>query len=307
MLALLSLLGISLTGFGFLDFDDDDTAPDQPNPAPDDTGDSTDTGPDILTDSAPFPASAPDTPGADWISMDDAPGSNGYDHVMVGGQDDQNVMGSDGADYADGAGGQDVLQGGAGNDKLLGGTGDDRVFGGTGDDVLFGGAGNDAVLGGAGNDQINGGTGNDVLSGGAGDDSLHGMWGNNILDGGAGQDTLMGGRGDDVLYGRDPDAAEQDYLNGGSGNDHIIAGAGDIANGGAGADTFVIEAANGVVTVDDFNPDEDRLEVEYQGTVPVITTQLTDSGTDVMADGTTIAVLKGVTDFDPSTIGLLAR
>ncbi len=65
------------------------------------------------------------------------------------------------------------------------------------------------------------------------------------LVGGAGNDILLGGDGDDILEGGDGD----DYLDGGAGVNHLIGGAGndtlvvsvnDTAEGGEGADTFIL-------------------------------------------------------------------
>lgn len=84
--------------------------------------------------------------------------------------------------------------------------------------VLTGTAGDEMLTGGAGNDTISGGAGNDLLFGGHGDDLLLGGTGNDTLVGGAGRDSLRGGDGDDTLSVDDQDVAE----------------------GGAGADRFVI-------------------------------------------------------------------
>lgn len=84
--------------------------------------------------------------------------------------------------------------------------------------LLNGTAADETLTGGAGNDTISGGAGNDLLFGGRGDDLLLGGPGNDTLVGGAGHDTLRGGDGDDTLSVDDQ----------------------DIAEGGAGADQFVI-------------------------------------------------------------------
>jgi Ca2+-binding RTX toxin-like protein len=68
-----------------------------------------------------------------------------------------------------------------------------------------------------------------VIRGTAGDDSLTGTTANEHILGGAGNDTLKGGGGHDTL-------------DGGDGNDRIELGAGVVAVGGHGADTFVVEA-----------------------------------------------------------------
>ncbi|MBW8812209.1 MAG: calcium-binding protein [Caulobacterales bacterium] len=68
-----------------------------------------------------------------------------------------------------------------------------------------------------------------TLRGGAGDDLLVGTSGNDHILGGEGDDTLSGGGGHDTLEG-------------GAGDDRIELGEGVVAVGGAGADTFVVEA-----------------------------------------------------------------
>ncbi|MBJ7415868.1 MAG: hypothetical protein JHC88_10535 [Niveispirillum sp.] len=83
---------------------------------------------------------------------------------------------------------------------------------------LTGTAGDDMLTGGAGNDTLNGGAGNDLLFGGKGDD---------LLIGGPGDDTLVGGEG-------------RDTLKGGDGNDTLVVDSQDVAEGGKGADHFII-------------------------------------------------------------------
>lgn len=69
------------------------------------------------------------------------------------------------------------------------------------------------------------------------------------LDGSAGNDVLEGGRSGANLYGQ-------------AGDDVLVAGAeGGWLTGGSGADTFVINPAAGAVTVRDFTPAEDRLDL----------------------------------------------
>ena len=86
--------------------------------------------------------------------------------------DDDLIIGTDGADEINGGGGKDVILGDTGfftgsqADILKGGAGNDRLYGGLGTDVLFGGAGNDTLWGGGNTagagDQLHGGTGNDT-------------------------------------------------------------------------------------------------------------------------------------------------
>jgi VCBS repeat-containing protein len=80
----------------------------------------------------------------------------------------------------------------------VGGNGNDTLTGTKGADLLFGQNGNDTLTGGDGNDLLCGGNGNDTLSGGAGDDSLGGAIGNDRLTGGPGADYFSGGAGTDT-------------------------------------------------------------------------------------------------------------
>lgn len=84
---------------------------------------------------------------------------------------------------------------------------------------------------GDGGERLEGGAGHDLLVGGAGDDQLFG---------GAGADVLIGGEGDDYLDGGTAAAGEVDQLYGGAGNDTLVLGARVIAEGGEGADTFLL-------------------------------------------------------------------
>jgi len=88
----------------------------------------------------------------------------------------------------------------------------DQILGSDGAELIYGYAGDDILQGGAGDDTMDGGVGNDLLDGAAGDDILDGGLGNNTLDGGAGNDTLSGcnscntykfglGSGEDTIYG----------------------------------------------------------------------------------------------------------
>ena len=154
-------------------------------------------------------------------------------------------------------------------DLLIGGDDDVQLVGWHGNDTLEGGAGNDWFEGGAGADVIDGGGGDwnfasywtsDAgvtvnLAAGAGEggdaegDTLTGIIGvggsshadhlvgddvHNNLQGGDGDDTLEGGGGGDRLGG----GAGNDMLDGGVGNDYLVGGEGaDVLDGGAGYDT----------------------------------------------------------------------
>ncbi|MCC7268614.1 MAG: hypothetical protein IT546_14925, partial [Caulobacteraceae bacterium] len=82
-----------------------------------------------------------------------------------------------------------------------------------------------------GGERLDGGAGRDLLIGGAGNDQLYG---------GAGADVLIGGAGDDRLDGGTAQGDEVDQLYGGAGNDTLLLGPRVIAEGGEGADTFVL-------------------------------------------------------------------
>lgn len=84
-----------------------------------------------------------------------------------------------------------------------------------------------SLTGADGDDLLTGGAGNDTLVGGTGNDLLFGGYGNDLLIGGAGDDTLVGGNG-------------RDTLNGGDGNDTLVVDSQDVAEGGTGADRFII-------------------------------------------------------------------
>ncbi|HAW45854.1 MAG TPA: hypothetical protein DCX34_01225, partial [Roseovarius sp.] len=68
---------------------------------------------------------------------------------------------------------------------------------------------------------------------------------------------VAGTTGDDLLASQ---GAGADTLDGGAGDDILVAGPGDtVLRGGTGADTFVVSAESGRVTITDFSPGTDRL------------------------------------------------
>jgi VCBS repeat-containing protein len=84
--------------------------------------------------------------------------------VRVGGNGNDTLTGTAGADLLLGQNGNDTLTGLAGNDLLCGGQGDDTLSGGDGDDTMFGGMGNDRLTGGPGADRFSGGPGTDTAT-----------------------------------------------------------------------------------------------------------------------------------------------
>ena len=135
---------------------------------------------------------------------------------------DERILGTDGDDTIDAQGGSDTVFGDAGDDILSGGEGRDIIRGGSGNDTIRGNADGDLLLGDSGDDTIYGGEGNDLILGGTGNDTLYGD---------AGDDTLVGGLGDDSL------------------------------TGGTGEDTFLFAANSGNDTIEDFDKDNDTIDL----------------------------------------------
>ena len=188
---------------------------------------------------------------------------------LVGGAEDDVIIGLPGNDTLDGGAGNDSISGDAGNDTILlqDGFGNDTVAGSTGNDTIdasamtagvnltfsstFGNgsltSGSNALtftgverfIFGSGGDTVNGSTPAELIDGGAGNDSLAGGGGNDTILGGTGNDTLVGGVGSDVI-------------DGGDGNDLIVLFAGDggdTITGGNGTDTISMGLVSPAVTV----------------------------------------------------------
>lgn len=216
-------------------------------------------------------------------------GTSGSDW-LAGGDGDDLLEGGDGNDDLHGGLGDDTMRGGAGTDWIYGDDdygieGDDEIDGGDGDDSLAGQGGDDTVLGGAGNDTMFGGEGDDLLNGGTGNDWISGNAGNDTLVAGPGEDDLDGGAGDDLLQGSAGETAA--WLHGGEGDDTLQAGAGDFAEGGAGADLFVLdEPGTTVPTIGDFDGASDRLELRYEAAPdepePMVTLDHAEDGATVI-------------------------
>ena len=196
------------------------------------------------------------------------------------------ITGTDGADSLHGGILDDTIHGGGGNDTIDGGLGANQLYGDGGNDALYVSSGNAQMHGGDGNDILTSFTGNDTLSGDAGNDTLTAEAGDNMLDGGDGNDAMSAyGYGNNVLVG----GAGNDSLGAGDGNATIDGGAGDdvitigglagdgvahriqadggngndtfhfsltgssrldvVAHGGAGRDTFIVDAPLGNATL----------------------------------------------------------
>jgi len=94
--------------------------------------------------------------------------------VVLGGEGNDTLTGTSGADYLDdnAAGSPFESSTAADNDTLNGGDGNDLLIAEFGNDILNGGSGNDTMSGGDGNDTFDGGIGNDTIDGQAGYDTV---------------------------------------------------------------------------------------------------------------------------------------
>lgn len=101
--------------------------------------------------------------------------------LLLSGFDEQ-VSGTDGADWIIGSGGPDNISGGNGGDVLEGRGGNDDLDGGYGDDLLLGEGGDDTLYGGFGNDFLDGGPGDDTLDGGGGQGNIYYFDANDGID-----------------------------------------------------------------------------------------------------------------------------
>ncbi len=100
------------------------------------------------------------------------------------------VFGGDGDDKIVDTGGANTLAGGAGKDTIFGGSGNDRLFGEAGADRLYGYDGNDIMDGGSTRDRFYGGAGVDICYGQGGDDLFY-------VSGDGANDTCFGASGTD--------------------------------------------------------------------------------------------------------------
>lgn len=167
------------------------------------------------------------------------------------GDQDEYLIGTDGADKIVGLGGEDDLLGRAGHDEIKGGDQDDVLSGNNGSDTLDGGNGEDVLVGGNGNDVLIGGAGADIMKGSSGSDWLS-YENSNVgvrvnLETGAAKfgdaegdlfrdmENLRGSQSADTLTGD----AYDNKINGESGHDDIFAGDGhDTVAGDAGHDAI---------------------------------------------------------------------
>ncbi|MEM1431008.1 MAG: calcium-binding protein [Pseudomonadota bacterium] len=185
------------------------------------------------------PALFAGSPGNDSFAL-----NGGDPRVAFGGDGQDSITGSAGADTLFGGDGADMIDGGAGQNVISGEADADQIFGGSDRDTLDGGGADDTVFGRGNADSIMGGDGNDALHGDWGDDHLLGEAGKDTIAGGPGDDLVEGNGGADTIFGDDGN----DTLDGGNGANWIAGGAGrdvifgknaaDTLRGGGGADTL---------------------------------------------------------------------
>ena len=193
--------------------------------------------------------------------------------TIIAGEGNDTLWGGKNNDWLEGGEENDALYGDLANDFLQGNQGSDTLFGGEGNDTLRGGKNNDWLEGGKEADILYGDLADDFLQGNQGNDTLFGGEGSDFLRGGKGSDWLEGGNGDDVLYGDLGD----DTLSGGSGNDTLI--------GGSGRDYYIITRQSSSITITDFDPHEDKLNLTDFGNINNFSQiSLTQSGIDTLMD-----------------------
>jgi len=154
------------------------------------------------------------------------------------------------------------LTGGNGNDTLNGTGGANVISGGAGNDVLNGDGGADTLNGDAGNDTLNGGAGDDTLNGGAQADTLIGGNGVDTIDTGAANDNLR----DVILFNADTEFG--DTVNNFDANGTQATGNDAIAFGGALNTLFDDGINNDIFSfVSGDNVNNNNVAVNLNGTV----------------------------------------
>jgi VCBS repeat-containing protein len=198
----------------------------------------------------------------------------------------------------DGDGDTDVLRYNGPDHVVLGGNEEDNVLTGSiGDDTLWGDGGNDRLEGGLGNDRVFGGAGDDIITNLGGDDFLHGQDGDDVISMGQGLVLAFGDKGKDAIFHGSDDmesfAGEgDDFILGNSGNDIILAGEGnDWVEGGDGFDAIAGENSelffnSDIVGHDVLNGQGN--DTDYDG----------ESGDDIMVQGDGIQRSNGMFGFD---------
>jgi len=201
---------------------------------------------------------------------------------IVGDETAETIQGQDKLDRIWGEGGDDSLFGGGDTDVLSGGSGDDTLDGGSDLDIMSGGSGNDIYLVDHPEDRVNEqeNQGTDIvitsvdyesksyvekivaasghspikIQGQQWAETLEGNDGPNLINGNFGQDTLIGGDGNDTIVA----GGDDDYIKLGEGADVIQSDRNSPYFGG------ITQKDVPIITIEDFNPDEDKIEL-YEG------------------------------------------
>ena len=235
---------------------------------------------------------------------------------------DETILGDDAPNSIDAGAGDDFVDAMGGNDRVVFDEGDDEGTGGAGDDVLFGGPGDDLLTGGPGDDEVFLADGDDASFNvtdtdpplDEGDDLIRGGAGDDLIVDNMGSNTLYGDTGRDHLDATDaPGTDTPDALFGGYGRDILLGDDGDVMSGGAGDDAFVAWTSDPgaeIVTVSDFDPESEIIFLDFDIDTfgPLDDSDLTH---EVLEDknalmlsvaGKEVALLEGVTTFDPAMV-----
>lgn len=204
-----------------------------------------------------------------------------------------NLLGSNNADLitlspgdlTDFPGGLATLDG---NDTITGSSDSELIMANRGPDHISGGAGNDTLMGGKDDDTIDGNIGNDIVRGDSDQDIVRGGDGADTMYGGKGNDELFGEQGNDVLFGD----RDHDTLTGGAGEDTLT--------GGAGNDLFILQTAQGLDIITDFENGIDLLQLPSGMSVDNIGLQSNGQNTVIVDQitGTMLAQLNNVAAAD---------
>lgn len=227
------------------------------------------------------------------------------------------------------AGPLDIVSGNE-SDGILGGSDDDSIESGAGEDLVYGGEGDDTILLGDGAD-VSGasdrtGTFPDdlrpfevedaglstpaVLE--AGNDTIRGGDGADDIADGYGSNELRGERGNDFIVAVDRDGLTPDLVRGGVGSDALVVDEGDTVDTGVGQDFVTVDLTNGVddayqlVTIQDFDPSLDSLELEgadsLVGGAGAVTLEAVDGATLVLVNDIAVVRLEGVEGLSVSDL-----
>jgi Ca2+-binding RTX toxin-like protein len=125
-------------------------------------------------------------------------------NICEGTNDDDQIVGTAGADIIYAKDGDDEVQAQSGDDIIYGQDDDDTLQGGSGSDRIYGLDGDDFLYGDTGGNLLTGGGGN-YLGGGKGNDVLVGFVDSDVMKGGPGRDYFDCNEGTDQILDFNPD------------------------------------------------------------------------------------------------------